>query len=495
MNFQKITFSTNSLQILEQDDDVMIVSLRLLHTGRNVNMCNLPKEGVEKSIPTFWNKPIIYKFNCEYFPVDVDDHNNDKENGTMNIAGSIIESGGFKWVEEDGYEYLEFIGVIHKIYQPILVDIIKDREGKLKVSIEIKPIKASEDDDGYLVVEQFKLLSVCLLGKKYREGIENSELNVVKFSAKEYNDKYKKFSEDFKMKKGTKPPIKLNKSKDKVSFDEWGSVDKTELRNKVLEAKNYKTLIKSVYLKVLDGWETAPSEKLKYPVMQIKNGELVYNRYAISSALGYAKGEDEQEVVTKANSLLDKLEIKEDDSVENEKIDNALDKEEEVIENSVEEEKIDNALDKEEEKKEVVEDEKDDDDEDEDEKIDNALEEDKIDYKAKFEELEMKCNALEEEVKTYKRKEEVEVMKNTLQKFSHCFSEADKKVLMDTIETFSFESFQAKVDEQIKNFALSQAKQEERVVNNTQTFSNGIKEITPEITEKKFDIYEYGGVK
>ena len=95
----------------------MIVSLRLLHTGRNANRVDLPKLGVEDSIPTFWNKPIIYKFNNEYFPTDVDDHNTSKENSFMNIAGSIIESGGYKWVREDEVDYLEFIGVIHKIYQ------------------------------------------------------------------------------------------------------------------------------------------------------------------------------------------------------------------------------------------------------------------------------------------------------------------------------------------------------------------------------------------
>ena len=100
MNFKKITFSTNNLEILQQDDDVMIVSLRLLHTGRNANRVDLPKLGVEDSIPTFWNKPIIYKFNNEYFPTDVDGHNTSRENSFMNIAGSIIESGATSGLEK-----------------------------------------------------------------------------------------------------------------------------------------------------------------------------------------------------------------------------------------------------------------------------------------------------------------------------------------------------------------------------------------------------------
>ena len=481
MNFKKITFSTNNLEILQQDDDVMIVSLRLLHTGRNANRVDLPKLGVEDSIPTFWNKPIIYKFNNEYFPTDVDDHNTSRENSFMNIAGSIIESGGYKWVREDEVDYLEFIGVIHKIYQPVLVDIIKNRDGNLKVSIEIKPTKAYKDNDGYLVVERFKLLSVCLLGKQIREGIENSQLNVVKFSAEVYNEKFLKFSEDFKMKYGTKPSIKLNKSKDSVSFDKWGDVDKIELRNKVLEAKNYKTLIKSVYLKIEEGWENAPSEKLKYPVMQIKNGELVYNRYGISSAIGYAEGEGVQEVVDKANSLLVKLNIKEGEQVE-EKEEVMVNQEEEVVAEVEETEKFES---EEETHEEEVEEEKEEDVEE------TESEEEVIDYKCKFEALEIEYNALSEKVKEYERKEEVESMKEIFAKFSHCFEEAEKKTIFETIEEFSFQDFQAKVDEQIKKYALSQ-KEEEKV----QAFSDGFIDKTKAKEEKKdFDIFEYAGLK
>ena len=485
MNFKKITFSTNNLEILQQDDDVMIVSLRLLHTGRNANRVDLPKLGVEDSIPTFWNKPIIYKFNNEYFPTDVDDHNTSRENSFMNIAGSIIESGGYKWVREDEVDYLEFIGVIHKIYQPVLVDIIKNRDGNLKVSIEIKPTKAFKDNDGYLVVERFKLLSVCLLGKQIREGIENSQLNVVKFSAEVYNEKFLKFSEDFKMKYGTKQSIKLNKSKDSVSFDKWGDVDKIGLRNRVLEAKNYKTLIKSVYLKIEEGWENAPSEKLKYPVMQIKDGELVYNRYAISSALGYAKAEDVQDVVDKANSLLDKLNIKEGEQVE-EKEEVMVNQEEEVVAEVEETEKFEAEEEtQEEEVQEEVEEEK------EEEFEETESEEEIIDYKCKFEALEIEHNALVEKVKEYERKEEVESMKEMFTKFSHCFEETEKKSIFENIAEFSFQDFQSKVDEQIKKYALSQ-KEEEKV----QAFSDGFMDKTKAKEEKKdFDIFEYAGLK
>ena len=47
---------------------------------------------------------------------------------------------------------------------------------------------------------------------------------------------------------GTGKPISVLKSKEAVSNDSWGDVDKTALRDTVLKARNYKTLVKSCLL-------------------------------------------------------------------------------------------------------------------------------------------------------------------------------------------------------------------------------------------------------
>ena len=91
--------------------------------------------------------------------------------------------------------------------------------------------------------------------RSYEEKKEFSAYTSTVFAKKEY---------------GTGETIKVNKSKDSMSDSSWGSVNKTELRKKVLEAKNYKSLVKDVYALVEDGWEDAPSSKLKYPIMEIK---------------------------------------------------------------------------------------------------------------------------------------------------------------------------------------------------------------------------------
>jgi hypothetical protein len=105
--------------------------------------------------------------------------------------------------------------------------------------------------------------------------------------------------------------LELDKSKDSLSESSWGDVDKISLRNKILSAKNYKSIVDDVYMMVLDGWEESPSSNLKYPVMQVSNGKLVYNRYGLSSALGYAEKNGEDAVVSKIRSIYSKLDLDE----------------------------------------------------------------------------------------------------------------------------------------------------------------------------------------
>lgn len=68
-------------------------------------------------------------------------------------------------------------------------------------------------------------------------------------------------------------------------------------------------MVKDVYMDVEEGWEDAPSEKLKYPVMELKDDTFVYNRGGLSSALGYAKTEGNKDVVNKVESIYKKLDL------------------------------------------------------------------------------------------------------------------------------------------------------------------------------------------
>lgn len=501
MEYKKIEFSTNYMNILHSDDDVMIVKMRLMHTGENRNQCDISRESVLSSIHTFYNKPIIYDLNNKNLPkfsTDVDDHNKSRVDSTMNIAGSIIESGGFELVREDGKEYLQMIGIIHKIYQPVLTKIIKDRNGELKVSIEIKPIKAHKRADGVFVIDEFKLIGVCLLGKSIIEGIEGSNLKVLKYSAEDYNNKFLKFSKEFAMlKMGTKPTIKIDKSKEAMTTSAWGDVDKTLLRKNILEAKNYRTLIKSVYLLVEDGWEDAPSEHLKYPVMEIKGGKVVYNRYALASALAYAEKENETSVIKKVKDLYKKLELeeKEGESMEMEKAEMST---EEIVENSTEE-----VLENSTEEVEVVEEEKEDVEEveetkeevleekveEDEEEIDNSVEE-KIDYEM-YKQMQEKCEVLENRIKEFERKEEIQKMYELIEEYSHCYSTEEKEEFSKDIESFTFGELEVKINEKVKEFAKAQKKEVE-AEKQPQKFSTGFGvNLQKQEESKKFSLENY----
>jgi hypothetical protein len=120
--------------------------------------------------------------------------------------------------------------------------------------------------------------------------------------------KGEKMSEEFsKEDLGKSEALKIDKSKDAMATTPWGDVDKTALRNKILSASNYKAAIEACYACVEDGWEDSPSSKLHYPIMEVKSGTLVYNRYGLSSALQRAEGQGETSVVSKVKAIYNKM--------------------------------------------------------------------------------------------------------------------------------------------------------------------------------------------
>lgn len=192
----KLDFSVDYMKILESDNDTTLVELDLLHTGKNRNQYVINRDVVEKAIPTIYNKPIIYRLNNEFIPslaTDVLEHGT-IEDRAMRIAGTIPESATMEFIERDGKEYLRTKGVIYKIYQPSLMNILKNRDGNMKISIEIYVNDKEEDEDGAWIVKDFKFEGVALLGADVLEGIEGSQLNVIKFSAKDFNQHYLGFS-------------------------------------------------------------------------------------------------------------------------------------------------------------------------------------------------------------------------------------------------------------------------------------------------------------
>lgn len=133
--------------------------------------------------------------------------------------------------------------------------------------------------------------------------------------------------------------VKVDKTSDSLSNSAWGGVSKTKLMEKVLSASNYKSLVKDVYLVVESGWEDAPSQHLKYPIMEIVGDKAVYNRGGLSSALGYGKAENVSAVVSKVEGIYKKLGLDDDKKDEKKEVKNSMKKGNFAEEGSPEEEK------------------------------------------------------------------------------------------------------------------------------------------------------------
>ena len=160
--------------------------------------------------------------------------------------------------------------------------------------------------------ENNEFIAHCMYG-----GIEGKKWAVSLVDAMEERDG--KIMSFFAKDLGTGDALKIDKKKESMSNTDWGSVDKIALRDKVLKAKNYKSLVDDVYMVVEAGWEEAPSSNLKYPVMQLKGDTLVYNRGALASALGYAKKNNETGVVSKLEKIYKKMDLQDGDDGESKK--------------------------------------------------------------------------------------------------------------------------------------------------------------------------------
>lgn len=474
----RLTFDSNTtLDFLDTDKSKAIAEIDICYENKagefNRNGCNISHETIIASKDSFGMCPIIFQYNNERedYATDVLEHSKSLTDKTMKVGGAVPNNTSIKFIEKDGKIYTRVHAVIFKRYVPNLMRILKSKNGDCKVSIEIEAI-GETDEKNIFIIEKFNLIGIALLGKDVMEGIEGSEMNIVKFSDKEIeslNNAYLQFSakniDIFEKIKNSKKDngaenmgkIKINKSKEAMSNAAWGDIDKTELRNKVIDEPNADALVNFIYMRVDKDWRTAPSEKLGYPVGEIKGNEAVYNRGGLSSALGYAKAENDSEIVSKIEAIYKKLELnKEDDMEEKDKeIDNKLDKDNkdiakikddaDAIEDDKKEEVKENAIDKK-----------------EGEKLQDAVDADKDELEKKFSELEAKYNACNSELEKYKKKEEKEEMRNSLKSYRKCFSTKEElEEFSKNIEIDSKEDFEYKLNSKMKEFVKKMSEDEE----------------------------------
>lgn len=293
------------------NEEFSIASIKFLSTKPNSHGLGISSSCLRKFAPTVLGKWLVAKY--DKYSNDVTDHC--LEEGIVGIFPSNQE---IEFTTDiNGYVIASANVVLSKVYANEIYEIFKlDNFRDVSVEMTVE----SHFENSVEIVDSFRIMGVTILGKKINGSCPDANMKIIRFSQenanKFYNEKsstsmevLKKFSEE-RRKSMTEKKYKVNK--DVLKETPWGDIDKEKLRDFVMEAKNRETLVKEVYLVVEDGWEDAPSEKLKYPVMELIKDTFYYNRYGLKSALGYAKAEGESEVVSKIGKLYEKFNLKDE---------------------------------------------------------------------------------------------------------------------------------------------------------------------------------------
>lgn len=303
-------FSINEVKRINsseyENSEFAIGKMGFLSTRPNSHQLNISETVLKESAPSVLGKWIVADMTGV---VDAGTHTEQEY-----IVGMVPRDQEVDFVyDEDGYlkSYVDVI--ISKVYAKNYCAMFKS-DNLRNVSVEMN-VHTSEEDEHEVL--DFNIVGVTTLGKHINPSCPGSDIVFTRFSETEANaffeDCKKKcsnlenFMDQRKNKMSEEKKYKIDKSKEALSDKPWGEVDKTKLRNDIMGASNKNTLVKDVYMLVEDGWEDAPSEHLKYPVMELKGDTFVYNRDGLSSALGYAKKENVSSVVSKVEKIQRKL--------------------------------------------------------------------------------------------------------------------------------------------------------------------------------------------
>lgn len=320
-----VNFAVEDIKQIQFDDysedEYAIARVGFMSNRPNSHKLEISEEVLRENANTVLGKWMVVKM--DFMGLDAEGHDPQEH-----IIGFVPKDQDVEFVEdEDGYIRAYVTAVISKIYAKDYCKMF-DNDNERAVSIEMKcnTENGKDMDDKVL---SFTIIGVTTLGKAIRPSIPESGVSFVRFSQEKAIAYFSGLSEHnlTPLKKFAKERIesmaktyKIDKSKEAMSDKAWGEVDKAAIRDKIMEADNKATLVKAVYMLVEDGWEEAPSEHLKYPVMELKGDTFVYNRDGLASALGYAKKEDETAVVNKIEKIYKKLDLDDNEGGKEEKM-------------------------------------------------------------------------------------------------------------------------------------------------------------------------------
>ena len=308
-----IKFEASSIKHIDMseydNDDYMVGRTAFLSTRPNSHDIVIPENVLREYAPSVLGKWVTaeVKFN------DCTTHTNGQS-----IVGIVPKEQDVEFVKaDDGYLDAYVDCILSKRYAKEYCNVFSEDDAQRSVSIEATFSMVDEHEcDG------FDIKTITTLGRTVRPSVPDANITIVRFSEEDAESYYsnlhksdslsnlKQFVKERKQlmaEKYVNHPI--NTSKDAVYTGEW---DGDEAKKNLVKEKNYKTLAPKVCLKLEEGWEDREVTKFGYPVMGLYDGEWRYSTKALSSALAYAKQNDETEVVNKIKAIYKKLDLDDD---------------------------------------------------------------------------------------------------------------------------------------------------------------------------------------
>lgn len=480
----KLSFEVQKFSIMDDisDEQFAFVEVYVCHDGNNAHNMPISFEVLDRAKDTLKNKFLVAGYNGRDFK--------GHEKNEM-IVGFFPESSKMWFEEVNGKKYLVAEAIMSKIYAKWAYDIFV-QSNKKDVSMEIT-ILDTEEHDNVTNIKEFVFNGVTILGNSHIPACEGANASIIKFSKENalrvYNDhsssstikkKYiermvsvKKFeekdNEDAIPEESTdttymdKNIVIDNKKEAAIEGESWSNPGK-KLYEPLLEAPNTESLVKEAYLIVNNGYKESPSEDLKYPHHEVRNGKLVLNVRGVEAAFQRASQEGIVSGNVKAHLLrhyrelglsTDNFEImKEGDGCMEKDMESKATREEvekddekEALKKQKEDEESDRddakeeAKKKEEDERSETDDYKEKDKEEKEEKME--VKEKMCDDKESLETLKAENMALKEKISKYEEAEKTKEVESVLAEVRGVFSEDEVSELRKKSEDFSLETINA----------------------------------------------------
>ena len=322
-----INFAVDTIQQIQFDDydekEFAIAKVGFLSTRPNSHGLEISEKVLRECASTVLGKWMVAKMN--WLGTDTMSHEIDEQ-----IMGVFPKDQEIEFVEDDdGYLRAYATAVISKLYAKKYCDIFVD-DNERAVSVEMK-VQTENGEDMNDTVLSFGITGVTTLGKNTAPSCPESDVTMIRFSQEDADAYFNKMNEHnlTPLKKFAKERTEsmaeknnyvnhpIDTSKDALYEGEW---DGQKAKQDLVKEKNFKSLAPKVCMKLEEGWEDREVTKLGYPVMMLYDGKWVYSTKGLSSALGYAKKENETTVVNKIKKIYKKLDLDDNEGGKEEKM-------------------------------------------------------------------------------------------------------------------------------------------------------------------------------